>query len=124
MKQEELEQKALSDFQAHRGLIILADELFASNNQGDSVDVFLDTPLRFRVDKGTPSEDILHWVDEYLDPYWDVTPLDANHAELRGLRSFWVFGPGYNLNTGECSQPRWVRENASIWQKLKDMIRS
>jgi hypothetical protein len=124
VEQDELEQKAISDFQAHRGHIILANEFFAYNEQDDSVDVLLDTSLRFRVDKDTRSEDILRWVDEYLDPYWYVTPLDANRAELRGLRSFCVFGPGYNLNTGECSQPRWVRENASIWQKLKDTIRS
>lgn len=49
-------------------------------------------------------EDLEHFNDEYLDPYWDVTPVnDAAKAALKESRAesdfefVWTHGPSYRV---------------------------
>lgn len=91
-----LEQIALAEYWAALGEVIEAGCILAYNDHDDSVEVHLDPPAKVRVDI-TDEDSILHWNDEtWLDPYWDVTPVE-DREELRGLRSFWIDGPSHEL---------------------------
>ncbi len=121
MNREQLEEKALADYRSHRGVVILASHLYGYNELDDSVELHLDPPMRCRVDR-TPDDSILHWIDEWLDPYWYVTPLDKKDPILLGLRSFWTDGPSYNLHTGETDPPSWTVE-PGIFRRFETLVR-
>lgn len=40
---------------------------------------------------------LLRWVDEYLDPYRDVHPVNPDEPVLKGLRSFRTFVLSYKV---------------------------
>jgi hypothetical protein len=61
----------------------------------DSADFRCDPPVKVRV-LPTSAEDLAHQVDQWLDPYWDVE-LAEPVAWLEGVRSFWIFGPSYEI---------------------------
>jgi hypothetical protein len=89
----EAESMALADYQKALGKEITVTMI--TGYQGDdSVDVD-GVLIRVRVIE-TPENDLCHWVDEYLDPYWNVEPLDTVPL-IEGLRSFWTFGPSYRV---------------------------
>lgn len=90
----EAEEKAKADFQRAVGTIVTVNMISGYNERDDSEDRD-GCNIRVRVCP-TVETDITHWVDEYLDPYWNVEPLD-NPPELDGLRSFWTFGPSYQV---------------------------
>lgn len=92
----EAEKRALRDFNAAAGKEITVRSITGYNEQGDSVDVD-GVSIRVRVDNTTSS--LAHWVDEFLDPYWVVTPI-GEYPELAGLRSFWTYGPSYRVIDG------------------------
>ena len=92
----EAERRALEDFNAVVGKELTVRMVSGYNENDDSVDVD-GIPIRVTVDNTSFSLD--HWVDEYLDPYWDVTPV-GEYPELAGLRSFWTFGPSYRVVDG------------------------
>jgi hypothetical protein len=120
--QEGLEAQADQDFADHVGKVILARVVTGYNDKDDSVEVFCNPPARMRVCK-TRREDIHHWNDEFLDPYWDVEEVGA-HPALVGIRSMWVFGRSYSTG-GEvepCSE--WTLEKTSLGQKVRDLVRS
>ena len=66
----------------------------------DQIDQYLDEPLLVRVTK-TNEDSILHWNDEWLDPYWDVEIIGALPEDLKGGQSWWIDGPCHNRITGE-----------------------
>ena len=100
----QLEDLALADYKAVEGKVIFVK--FVAGFVGDDTDSsehYFNPPIRGRVDKGqNPEHGILHWNDNYLDPYWDVTIVDRKHPQLpkEGLRSCWTDGPSYSI-TGE-----------------------
>ena len=121
MNRKQLEERALADHRTHRGSIILVTCLGGYNERDDSIELHLDPPLRCRVDR-TREEDVLHWNGEWLDPYWDVTPLDRKNPAISGLRSFWTDGHSYNVCTGETQTAPWVKETGRF-RRLESLIR-
>ena len=97
-RMEDLEAKVLADHETFKGKVILAKVVSGYRGE-DSVEVYVDPPVRCRVEP-MAKNDICHWNDEWLDPYWDIEVLE-DRPELRGLRSTWTFGRSYNGETGE-----------------------
>lgn len=85
---------AEADYQKVLGKTITIQMLSGYNESDDSVD--LDGVEIQAVVHPTQSDDLAHWVDEYLDPYWNVEPV-AGTPGIEGLRSFWTFGPSYRI---------------------------
>lgn len=50
-----------------------------------------DPPIPVKVVTGN----INHWVDEYLDPHWDLDV--RSHPGLDGMRSAWCYGRSYRV---------------------------
>jgi hypothetical protein len=93
----EAERRAIDDYKAVLGTIIEVADITGYNERDDSIDVY--GPFKVRVDT-TDEPSVLHWNDEHLDPYWDVTPV-GEYAELAGMRSFWVHGHSYLAEEGK-----------------------
>lgn len=90
MNRSEIEAKVKSDFAAALGTVITVTEISGYDGD-DSFDVSCPNGVKVRV-TDTPEGDILHWVDAFCDPYWNVEPVEPLP---RQLRSTWVFGPSY-----------------------------
>ena len=93
------ESKALADYNIALGSVITV-ESFTGYIGDDSIDVL--KPMTCRVIE-TPESDLLHWNDEWLDPYWNVEPVGELPEEAKGMRSMWVFGPSYQVVTACCN---------------------
>jgi hypothetical protein len=101
MDREAAETLALETFRSHKGKVLLVR--FLDGYRGnDSCTQEFNPPIRVKVVE-TNRFDIIHWNDDYLDPYWDVAVLD-HRQELNGLRSTWVNGPSINIPTGQVEQ--------------------
>lgn len=116
----DLEKRARADFDTHTGRVILATTV-AGYIGNDSVEIHCNPPARLRVCGSSGSslhEDLTHWNDNWLDPYWDVE-LAAPHPALTDARSLWTFGPSYCTDgrTEPCSE--WTLEPAkTLWQSI------
>ena len=109
---KKMEDAAWRDFADHRGRVLLATHVYGTDDHSNSVDLVFEPPLYVRVDDVTPlGSDIGHWVDEWLDPYWNVTPLEP-HESLTGIHSTWVYGISYTAKTGEVQRSGWVKGGA------------
>jgi hypothetical protein len=128
---EELyENIACQDHRDAVGSVILVDYLTAYRGDTDNQDAYhFDPPLAVRVLPAEPG-DLAHWVDEWLDPYWDVEVVDRSHPQLppEGLRGAYVYGTSYNGVTGdeqggpvrfETFAERWARR----WRLLRRRLR-
>lgn len=108
------EKAVIEDHTAHVGVVLLA--YWVNGYVGDTDeqrDVRFDPPIRVRVLPMRPNEGLLHYCDEFIDPYWDVEIVETQHPALPagGLRSCWIFGRSINTKTGEhvpCIE--WQRE--------------
>jgi hypothetical protein len=89
----EAEDKAKADYQRALGTIVIVKMISGYDENGESVDRD-GLEISVRVLPIGNAQDLTHWIDEYLDPYWNVEPIDKV-PELTGLRSFWTFGPSY-----------------------------
>ena len=92
------ERFAQDDYQTALGTVIEAPCVYGYREE-DSVDIQCDPPARVRV-IATPPDDLAHWCDDWLDPYWNVELAEPD-SRLDGVRSLWVFAPSYNVKTGE-----------------------
>jgi hypothetical protein len=81
------------------GKIVTVKMLTAYNQHDDTVE-FDGVDVRVLVTI-TNEEDLCHWVDEYLDPYWNIEPINVEDIpDIAGqgeLRSWWTFGPSYRI---------------------------
>jgi len=94
------ENKAINDYRALLGKTVLLSRV--SGYKGtDSEEVQLKSPKEFKICE-TNIDDVLHYNDSWIDPYYNVEPL-GDYPELQEMRSFWCFGKGYNTETGEVS---------------------
>lgn len=105
LKQQDLEDVALEDNQAAVGKTILVSVVSCFIGS-DSTELHFDPPKRFRVVE-TESRDVLHWNDQWLDPYWNVEPIDDVQKDAR---SFWVYGPSYCTNGDTAPSTEWSFE--------------
>lgn len=125
--QAEMEAKALADYKAHEGRVLLVSTLTGYvGESGQAVTVHCDPPARVRVNRGIDkrrkSEDLRHWCDNWLDPYWDVTLIER-HPALEDARGLWVFGTAYCTDgrTEPCSE--WQLESTTLLQRVADGVR-
>jgi hypothetical protein len=105
------EELALAEYREHAGKLLEVDYLCGYDEHDDSVDA--ECRAIVRVDQNQqPHSGILHWNDEWLDQYWDVTVIRmlqpptcgvSINGEKRGVRlnSTWIYGPSHNVLTGE-----------------------
>jgi len=106
---EQIEAQAWDDYSLLLGDTILVTQI-DSYRDNDHVVIDLDPPVRCTV-LPTPEADVVRWLDEWLDPYWNVQPLEQR-PELAGTRGWWVYGPSYNLTTGERTPGSWEERPA------------
>lgn len=94
MTHAECEAKATEEYRMHQGKILLVRRLDGYTEKDDSTTLTFDPPIRVRV-LTTRDEDILRWMDGWLDPVWDVEPLDPV-----SIRSCWIYGTSYHPDGG------------------------
>lgn len=116
-----LERYAESDFKAHQGKVLLAHHVDGYTEHGDSVTVRCDPPARIRV-RQTSKQDIYHWCDNWLDPYWDIEQVTP-HPALAGIGSLWVYGPSYCTDGRTEPSSDWTLERTTFTQMVKDWWR-
>ena len=89
---------ALALFDEVRGRIALVTHLMGYIGD-DSRDFYTteDNPFRVLIREDTREDDVLHQVDEFIDPYWDVELLNKHPEVPSDARSFWVFGPSIKI---------------------------
>lgn len=99
----EPENKALRDYQKMLGKTVFLFGASGYNERDDSLDLRFDPPVKFKVTK-TPHTDICRWTSDslgdWLDPYWNVEPVDKDDPQVASYRSFWIYGNSYR-KTGE-----------------------
>jgi hypothetical protein len=119
----EYERRAVADYAAVAGRVLMVDYLMGYiGNTDEQWEGYFDPPIAFRVDKACiPEQGLYHWCDEHLDPYWDGSVVDVNCPQLPegGLRSCWMYGVSYNVETGAVDRGNWRfetrREKWSRW---------
>ena len=114
MTREQAEKFALKHYSEHVGKFLLVDYVLGYVND-DTVDVACDPPVVVQVQQ-TGEHSVLHWNDEWLDPYWDAVVVQGDAG---GLTSVYIDGPSINTKTGEitwharaCLDPRMETANA------------
>ena len=99
MTRDVAEALVLQDYREHYGKLLRVSYLAGTDKNGDSIDKYVDGVLIVRL-LDTNEDSVLHWNDEWLDPYWDVEVIQG--AELVvGINNPWIDGPSYNTKTGE-----------------------
>jgi hypothetical protein len=107
MTEEELEAKALADHAAVAGKLIRVRWVYGYDDRDDLEDIWCDPPALCRVDPVIANErQLKRWIDEWIDPRWDLSLVEP-HPELKGIRSLWMYGPSYNVETGGCDRGEW-----------------
>lgn len=105
-REKKIFQKIKEDYAAVLGRPILVSQFTGYNKDDNSVDFNLDPPLLARVTE-TREQDLFHFAGEgWIDPYWDLERLEVRD-ELYKIRTLWMFGPSYNLKTGETAPARF-----------------
>lgn len=89
------ETQVAADHSAAVGRRFLAKHVMGYDGD-DQVDVNCDPPAVVVIERDASGLD--HAVDDWLDPYWNVTSSDPR---LSHLRSLYIYGPSYNVETGE-----------------------
>lgn len=101
------ESLAYADYAASLGKVFLVDELTGYSDDDEFnprhygyFDLKLDTPARVRL-VHTDEDSLKHWVDEWLDPYWNFELIEPHPQLPAKIRTMWGYGPSYNALTGE-----------------------
>ena len=114
MNDPECEDIVVKEHDALVGKLIAAKTLTGYLGVSDEqVELFFKEPIIVRVCPMKAEDGVIHYTDDWIDPYWDVEIVDEKHSELpaAGLRSCWVFGHSINTKTGE-------RTMSKDWQVL------
>lgn len=90
-----VESKALADYDHLLGRVVLTTKI-SGYVGSDSVSLNLSTPAKVQI-TATDQASLLHWNDDWCDPYWNVTLVEP-HVELDGVRSLWMDGHSYHIN--------------------------
>lgn len=94
-----LERIALREYAQCEGKVVLVNWLSGYDESDCSRDVYFGQPIRVRVDRHQPRDNILRWMDnEHLDPIWDVELSDNSEPVLAGMRSFWIYAASRSLS--------------------------
>lgn len=115
-----IEQDAIARHRRHVGKLIEVAYLCGYDNRDDSCDIACNPPAIVEVQPMRPEDGVIHWNDEWLDPYWDAR-LIYGPAQAWKLRSHWIDGPSVNAKTGEVEWPnvRVLGPLESLMQRAK-----
>lgn len=110
LTEDGLESLVLNDYNQILGKEILCTSVHCYVGV-DCIEISFPQPLKFKVTE-TVESDLFHWNDEWIDPYWNVEPID-NIPEVgeEKPRSFWVYGVSYNINGQVEFSSEWEIEN-------------
>ncbi len=96
------EQNALVDYGTHLGKII-AIKFIEGIKGHDMLYINLDEPVKVRV-LPTQVDSVVRECCECIDPIWNVElvdPIDAEHPDLKGVTSLYMYGRSYDVHTGK-----------------------
>lgn len=109
---------ALQDYQRIAGKIIFPQWVTAYTEQDTTQDFFLNARIPFLVEENLLPSTILHWNNNWLDPYWDLQEIHKGKAlqfiekntetPPKSLQSFWTHGFSYHvppLGLGKPQEP-------------------
>lgn len=102
------EQLAMADYDYARGRFYRVRALTGYRGN-DSHDIDCDAVVYI---DNTAEEAVLHSVDEWIDPYWDVTVVDGMPDPP--LRSCWINGKSWNVKTGAVEEGDCVEEIGTL----------
>lgn len=114
--QLDLEQRALTDFKQHRHKILLVSTVTGYDQHDHQVVITCDPPARVRL---YPTPGLLHWNDDWLDPYWDLK-LVSPHPALIGITSLSTFGLSYCTDGRTGLYSEWTVEKTTFAQAIRD----
>jgi hypothetical protein len=101
-----LEEMALGDHRKALGTVVESEWIrgFIGDDSKEISCGEKDKPFKVLV-LDTREEDLRHWTDEILDPYWEVDLAEPHPAIPEGFRSPWVYGPSYELVKEKAAAP-------------------
>lgn len=108
--EKEVEEKCMEDYKEHEDKFLLATFIrcFIDDN---TQDFYSSEPIRVRVIKHQKQSDLINWIDNWCDPYWDVELAKDyfdEHPQLHMASSLYVDGISRNAD-GRVEAPKgWV----------------
>jgi hypothetical protein len=103
-----LEALAMEEYERLLGKTVRVNQLLGYTNRDFSEEKSGDFVVRI---DATPRSDVLRWVDDWLDPVYNVTVLEANGLPGRSpLRSCWIYGKSYHRGVAHETQPGSIAE--------------
>ena len=102
------------DYAAVAGKVVLLKSVSGYLSNGDSTDRPLDPPLEFKVSTTVPAEDLNRVNDSWVDPIWDVVPVNPGDPQLAGIDSLYCYGTSYHVvddltEPGDVTVPQGLR---------------
>ena len=92
---EEAVNNAMLDYKTFLGKPVMPT-IISGYRGDDQIDVQVDGKVIVKVVE-TSADDIAHWNDDFLDPYWNIEIIDDPQGLCEGLRSAWIFGRSYQV---------------------------
>lgn len=87
------------DWCKYRGKVVALRAVSAYDVKDDSVNIRLDPPVLFRVSNDIQPDMLTRTTDKWVDPIYDVAPLNSKEPQLAGLRSFWCYVRSYRTDS-------------------------
>lgn len=103
--EEQLEEEARRDYRAVLGQCLYVNELIGYVGD-DSKDFDFISPVLVKVIE-TSEDDIVRWMDDWLDPIWNIEIVSAPQELPKNLGSTWIHGKSYNLNQSPQPPRAW-----------------
>lgn len=83
------------DYELALGSVVEMEWACVSTEHGDHQEDV--GPIQCRL---LPSKSLSHYIDEYLDPYWEIEIVDEKtkaYMDAKGLGAPWTIGPPYRV---------------------------
>lgn len=100
---EAAEARATAEYDALVGKDVRVTAISGYRDDDNCHDLTLDPPALVRINQ-TSDDDIKRWIDEWLDPVYNVTVVEPHPQIAADMRSCWIHGTSYNRKTGK-TQP-------------------
>lgn len=89
------------DYAAVAGKVVMLKSVTGYDKAENNVDRPLDPPVAFRVSDLTPQGELCRVVDDWIDPIWDVEPVNPDDPQIEDLQRFYCYGTSYHLYSEE-----------------------
>ncbi len=114
----DIEKLARLEHQLHVGLVFHVFSVTAFRGDTDEQgDVNFNPPVKM-VLLPSGKDDLCHWTDEWMDPFWNFDFLPGDPLKAR-WRSCYTFGPTHSLDgTSHEASEVWLPINAVNWVQI------